>query len=232
MHDKRGDTCCEAPACEASGSGARARRRHAAGEDPVKRAQILKGAMKEFMEKGFDAASMNEICRAAGVSKGTIYVYFADKVELFEALIAEERERMFVGLEALLEGDLPLREKLICFGRRAAEILCSDQVIRAQRIIAAIVDRMPEMGTRFYESGAARTHKALTALFEREIAAGRLDMPDPRLAGFQFIELAGAGLWRARLFGKLGTAPTPDEIDHSVLSAVEMFLRAYSAEPA
>ena len=44
--------------------------RHAAGEDPAKRAQILEGARQVFMNVGFDAASMNDITRAAGVSKG------------------------------------------------------------------------------------------------------------------------------------------------------------------
>ena len=74
---------------DAAGKAKARYRRHAAGEDPAKRDQILKGAMQCFMENGFDATSMNEVCRAAGVSKGTLYVYFTDKVDLFEALVAE-----------------------------------------------------------------------------------------------------------------------------------------------
>ncbi len=65
------------------------RGRPAAGQDPVKRAQIIEGARRVFIDKGFEAASMNDITREAGVSKGTIYVYFANKEELFEALIEE-----------------------------------------------------------------------------------------------------------------------------------------------
>ena len=42
------------------------------------------------MDLGFDGASMGEIARAAGVSKGTLYVYFADKNRLFEAIVEEE----------------------------------------------------------------------------------------------------------------------------------------------
>ena len=48
--------------------------RRVAGEDPAKREQILDGAKRVFMEQGFEAASMNDITRAAGVSKVTIYV--------------------------------------------------------------------------------------------------------------------------------------------------------------
>src|SRR5690242_3991657 len=62
-----------------------------AEEDSSKRRQILDGARKVFMDLGFDGASMGEIARAAGVSKGTLYVYFADKNHLFEAIVEEER---------------------------------------------------------------------------------------------------------------------------------------------
>src|ERR1700709_234016 len=61
-----------------------------ADEDSSKRRQILDGARKVFMDLGFDGASMNEIARSAGVSKGTLYVYFADKSRLFEAIVEEE----------------------------------------------------------------------------------------------------------------------------------------------
>src|SRR5215472_17915273 len=61
-----------------------------ADEETSKRRQILDGARKVFMDLGFDGASMGEIARAAGVSKGTLYVYFADKCNLFEAIVEEE----------------------------------------------------------------------------------------------------------------------------------------------
>ncbi|WP_414898217.1 TetR/AcrR family transcriptional regulator [Rhodovulum sp. YEN HP10] len=205
----------------------RACRRHAAGEDPAKRDQIMAGAMRAFLDKGFDATSVNDICRAAGVSKGTLYVYFADKQDLFVALVAKEREKMFGGVDAVLQSDLPLAEKLTSFGRNLARIISSDHVVQWQRTIAGIVDRMPELGVRFYDAAALRTHVDLADLLRREMAAGRLELPDPVLASAQFIELSGAGIWRARIFGKRPTPPTSDEIDRTVDSAVRLFLSAY-----
>src|SRR5215510_7898994 len=82
------------------------RGRPAAGQDPVKRNQIIEGARRVFIDKGFEAASMNDVTREAGVSKGTIYVYFANKEELFEALIEEERHRIFNDLYDALERDM------------------------------------------------------------------------------------------------------------------------------
>src|ERR1700743_3135173 len=56
-----------------------------AEEDSSKRRQILDGARRVFMNYGFDGASMGEIAKAAGVSKGTLSFYFNDKNGLFEA---------------------------------------------------------------------------------------------------------------------------------------------------
>src|ERR1700680_2531129 len=60
------------------------------GEDSAKRRQILNGAREVFLAQGFDAASMGEIARRAGVSKGTLYVYFKSKEELFEAVVGRQ----------------------------------------------------------------------------------------------------------------------------------------------
>src|SRR5436853_1596124 len=61
-----------------------------AEEDSAKRKQRLAGARRVFLALGFDGASMGEIARVAGVSKGTLYVYFADKHHLFEAIVEQE----------------------------------------------------------------------------------------------------------------------------------------------
>ena len=62
------------------------------GEESSKRRQILDGACKVFLDLGFDGASMGAIARAAGVSKGTLYVYFADKCRLLEAIVEGARK--------------------------------------------------------------------------------------------------------------------------------------------
>jgi hypothetical protein len=92
------------------------------------------------------------------------------------------------------------------------------------------VERMPEIGVRFHDAGSSRTQAALRALLERERAAGRIDAPDPHLAAAQFLELATAGVWRARLFGKLPEPPPHAEMELIVEAAVTVFLRAYGRD--
>src|SRR6476661_6012028 len=60
------------------------------GVDTAKRAQIIDGARRVFLAQGFDAASMGAIAREASVSKGTLYVYFKSKEELFETIVEEQ----------------------------------------------------------------------------------------------------------------------------------------------
>ncbi|EYD78214.1 Transcriptional regulator, TetR family [Rubellimicrobium mesophilum DSM 19309] len=62
------------------------------------------------------------------------------------------------------------------------------------------------------------------------MAAGRLSLPDPELAAYQFLELANAGLWRKRLFGKAPEPPSPDAVEANAEAAVTMFLAAYGVK--
>ena len=92
-------------------------------EDSSKRRQILDGARKVFMDLGFDGASMGEIARSAGVSKGTLYVYFADKNRLFEAIVEEETlEQGKVAFNFDPERDVTTT--LMDFGQAYIQLLC------------------------------------------------------------------------------------------------------------
>lgn len=206
--------------------------RMGAGQDPAKRKQIIEGARRVFISMGFDAASMNDITREAGVSKGTIYVYFANKEELFEALIDEERNIIFANLyEALERGD-PIRETLIHYGTALARKITSPTVLRAQRTVIGICERMPELGRRFYERGPKRGHEKLAIYLKKAVEAGLLDIGDVYLAAYQLADLCMAGLFRQYLFGFRSEPLGDDEIAHVVTSGVDMFLNAYKARPA
>jgi AcrR family transcriptional regulator len=75
-----------------------------AGRD-LRRGEFLDAARTLFRERG-DLPSVAEIAKAAGLAKGTVYLYFATKEEIFVALLEEEFEKLFVALSATLE-ELP-----------------------------------------------------------------------------------------------------------------------------
>ena len=201
--------------------------RPAAGQDPVKRAQIIEGARRVFIDKGFEAASMNDITREAGVSKGTIYVYFANKEELFEALIEEERGTIFKNMYDVLDRADNLRETLVKFGKVLVMKITSAKVIQAQRTVIGASDRIPELGARFYERGPKRGHDKFVTFLDAAIERGLIEVDDVDLAAYQFTDLCLAGLFRQCIFSYRTKAPSQAEIDHVVRSGVNMFLKAY-----
>ena len=206
--------------------------RHAAGTDPAKRDQILRGAHDVFSRDGFDATSMADICCAAGVSKSTLYVYFSDKADLFEALVERERERIFGDVARVLEAPGATADKLRAFGIATARAMCSDKVVQAQRIVIGISARKPDLAAKFYDGGANRGKRLLAAFFEAEIARGTLAIDDVALAAAQFQELSSAGLMRPRLFGYMPAPPDEARLEATVASAVAMFLGAYAVPRA
>lgn len=214
-------------ALDAANRVQKAPNRRVAGQDPVKRQQILDGAKRVFLQVGFDAASMNDITREAGVSKGTIYVYFQNKEDLFGALIARERAAMFTMLaDSLTEGGT-LRETLMRYGLLLTARMTSIQVVRAQRMVMGVSERMPELGRQFYDTGPDSGRAPLVDYLSGQVESGRLDVPDCALAAQQLFDLCTGGLTRQCIFGVLDAPPTGDEIERVVASGVEMFLARY-----
>jgi TetR/AcrR family transcriptional regulator of autoinduction and epiphytic fitness len=203
------------------------RGRPAAGTDPAKRRQILDGAGRVFSTMGFDAASMNDIARAAGVSKGTLYVYFATKEDLFTALIEEKRRERVGEIFALIGDDPDVRGTLLQFGAAFARFLTSEWALRAQRVVLGVTERMPEIGRGFYTEGPGRCRPILADYLRRMTERGLMAVDDADLAAAQFTELCQVNLVRPRLYRAVDAPPSADEIAYVIKKAVEMFLAAY-----
>ncbi|QRM53160.1 TetR/AcrR family transcriptional regulator [Sinorhizobium sp. BG8] len=206
--------------------------RRAAGEDPAKREQILEGAKRVFMEQGFDAASMNDITRAAGVSKGTIYVYFQNKEDLFAELIERERTRISETAGHALDAGLSVEQALHDFGVIFCTHISSNYTINAMRIVIGAMSRMPALACSFLSSMRMNPVTVLKAYLDRQVSASTLAIDDTEMAARQFLELSTVGIFKPRLFGSMASPPPTDEIERIVNSAVRVFLAAYGAEKA
>jgi AcrR family transcriptional regulator len=202
----------------------------AAEEDSSKRRQILDGAGKVFMDLGFDGASMGEIARAAGVSKGTLYVYFADKNRLFEAIVEREvfeQRKLAFTFDPERDAAATLRE----FGQAYIELLCRPGGGSAIRTVMAIAERMPDVGRRFYEDVLEKTIGRLAAYLEARVAAQDLAIDDCQLAASQFMMTCQASLFLPFVF-QAAPPPSAERMAQVVESARRLFLAAYQATPA
>ena len=198
-------------------------------EDSSKRRQILDGARKVFMDLGFDGASMGEIARSAGVSKGTLYVYFADKSRLFEAIVEEESlEQGKVAFNFDPERDVTTT--LMEFGKAYIQMLCRPGGGSATRTVRAIAERMPEVGRRFYNNVVSLTIARLAAYLEARAAKGDLAIADCQLAASQFMQMCQVPFMP--FIFQAAPAPSAERTTEVVESATRMFLAGYRAKPA
>jgi AcrR family transcriptional regulator len=199
-----------------------------ADEDSSKRRQIVEGARQVFLTQGFDAASMGEIARVAGVSKGTLYVYFKSKEELFEAIVRQECKANADQIFDLDPEDHDVEGVLTRLGIGYVQFICRPGRGSPLRTVIAIAERMPEIGRRFYESGPAFGLAQLEGYLRAQVATGVLVIEDCEVAAAQFMEACLATVFKPVLFN-FGTTPTPQRIEHVVKIAVRTFLAAYRA---
>lgn len=197
-------------------------------EDSAKRRQILEGAAKVFLAQGFDAASMGEIARAAGVSKGTLYVYFENKEMLFNAIVHQERQGQAETIFRLDPDDPDVAAVLTRLGNAFVSFLCDPRRISPVRTVIAIGARMPEAGRAFYDSGPAAGIRRLADYLRTQTEAGILNVEDCEVTASQFMDACQSTLFKPVLFG-FGEAPSPERIAHVVGIAVRAFMAAYRA---
>ena len=167
---------------------------------------LLEGAHKVFMEHGYEGASVDEIARAAGTSKATLYSYFPDKRQLFEAVVQAQCSR--TGKMIWEErGNEPIERALRRMAVSFASFLFSPGAQEMFRVCIAESGRFPEAGAAFYAAGPARAHARLVEFFQCAAARGELAIDDPAVAADQFAALCKAGLFLRAL---LGAAPATD----------------------
>jgi AcrR family transcriptional regulator len=195
-------------------------------EDSAKRRQIVEGARSIFLAKGFDAASMSDIAREAGVSKGTLYVYFDNKEQLFEAIVHQECLIHAEGAFNLDPNDRDVGATLLRLGTAFIDFLCQPEKASALRTVAAIAERMPEIGKVFYETGPATGIAKLADYLRVQTEAGVLAVDDCEVAAAQFLDSCQSTLFKPVLFN-FADAPKPEAIEHVVGMAVRTFLHAY-----
>jgi AcrR family transcriptional regulator len=196
----------------------------AAGQE--KRAQILKGAREVFLARGFDAASMGDIARAAGVSKGTLYVYFENKERLFSTLVEEECRAIGDWMNVLDPAEPDVGAALTKLGRNYLEALMQPGHVAWLRTVIGATEQFPELGQVFLNSGPRRSVKRLTEWLRSKIARGEFKIDDVELAAWHFLMLCqGAVLLPMMLGGE--PRPASARLEQVIARAVDVFMAAY-----
>jgi AcrR family transcriptional regulator len=195
-------------------------------QESAKRRQILDGARQVFLASGFDGASMGEIAKAAGVSKGTLYVYFDSKEKLFAALTTEEKRGLAEVLFKLNADDPNVRSVLSQLGHTYVSRMGTPEHISSIRMVIGAAEKFPALGRAFFEAGPCQGIARLSAYFDRQVQAGRLSIGDTSVAAQHFLDLCASGVMKRQLFA-VGGPPTQEEIKINVENALRVFFAAY-----
>ena len=184
--------------------------------------ELLRVALDEFLEKGFDQASVEGIALATGMSKRTIYARYADKAELFKAAIARVVSSYTIPAETLRAAETPeLRETLLNVARLRIDNLSAPDAIKLQRVLTAQSYRFPDLFRTAFETSAAPTVAFLEQQFENHARSGAIAVADLGKLVTAFLSLVVGGPARMIV---AGSQLEPDFIEHHLQFTVDLFL--------
>ena len=171
---------------------------------------------------------MGEIAKAAGVSKGTLYVYFDSKEALFEALTLEQKKGLAEALFRLDENDPDVRSAMRRLGISFVQAMLKPDHISSIRMVIGATDKFPRFGQAFYEAGPRTGARRLKTYLDAQVAAGRLRIDDTDLAAEQFLGLCSVRSFKKAIFG-VDARPSEAELAREVEAALAVFFGAYGA---
>jgi len=163
--------------------------------------EILEAALALFAEKGYAATRLDEVARRAGVSKGTVYLYFSSKEDLFKSLVETmvapevERAEFFVA-----QHDGPARDLLGQLVRQWWETVGETHLCGVPKLVLAEAGNFPELARLYTEQVITRASRLIASVIERGIATGEFRPCDPVLTGRLLIApLVFATIWKQSL---------------------------------
>lgn len=136
-------------------------------------AEIVEAALEVFAEKGFSAARIDDVAARAGISKGTLYLYFASKEELFKAVVRQALLPNLARVERLLQvhpGPSAARIELM-IGQIGA-LLQGTRIGVIPKLVIAEAGNFPELARFYHQEVITRGLGLLGAEVERGIASG------------------------------------------------------------
>src|SRR6059036_1399303 len=153
------------------------RRKHARPEE------ILAAALATFVERGYASAKLEDVARRAGVTKGTVYLYFESKEALFKAVVRETIVPVIAQGEALARSFTgSARELLEQLVREYWRLVGETALAGIPKLMMAEAATFPELTRFYYDEVVARGHRLMAGVIERGVKNGEFRPVDVMLA--------------------------------------------------
>ncbi|WP_175527657.1 MULTISPECIES: TetR/AcrR family transcriptional regulator [Marinobacterium] len=188
--------------------------------------RILDAAREVFLEQGYDNASINDIMCRAGGSLSTLYRLFGSKLGLFEAMMEQTSNQVFAAFQAFecsIKRQETPEQALKRYARLLLERVLSPEAVGLYRLITTdCSSEREQIQQLFYAQGPKRINEKLAGYLRVQVEQGVLQINNPELAAFQFVDMVKG---QFQLRAMLGMTITDGELDAAVEQAVDIFLR-------
>lgn len=198
----------------------------AMAENPKRRA-ILEAAGRLFLERGFNATSMDAIAEAAPVSKPTLYSHFKDKGDLFGAVIGGRCCSMVHTMVAHTSAEHESVEAALrAIANSFFDLIYAADSISLYRIIISELKQFPNLGVTLYDQGAVKILDILSSYLDQQNAKGTLRVADTEMGARLFFSMLKGDHHMQCLLG-LRDVLSAEERAHLIDSAVGLFVTGY-----
>lgn len=174
--------------------------------------QIMAAAAKVFAREGLHGTSLDRVAREAGITKGTIYLYYRSKEELFLATLRQKSAEVFAALEAAgragVRGDF--RRRLATFAEAAYRAIGSPEAFPIIQMVLAEAGRFPETAELFFREFILKNNRRLAAVLEQGMAAGGLRRVDPLVAARSLVGMLLVFVLSQKVLGGERVLPLSD----------------------
>lgn len=192
--------------------------------------EITAAALELFSERGYATTRLEDVAARAGVSKGTLYLYFANKEDLFKAVLREGFISPLAEMrETVQRYEGPTFELVEMLVRGWWQHIGATRLSAIPKLIVAEARNFPEVA-RFYVDEVVRPgRETIAAILRRGVARGEFRPVDPQIAG----QLLMAPLFMVALWRNSLAVCTPDRIDALPLleAHIEMMRHGLEVNP-
>jgi AcrR family transcriptional regulator len=144
--------------------------------------EILDAALAVFGESGFARTKIDEVARLAGVSKGTVYLYFDSKESLFREMVRAKVVASLAEAEEFVRTfDGSARALLVELIRRMYRRMRRDQMMQLARMVQGELPHFPELARFYFDEVILRARRLVELVLERGVATGEFR---PGVSGF------------------------------------------------
>lgn len=166
-----------------------------------RREALLGCALNEFFERGFASARIEDIAKRAGVSKGTLYLYFNSKQALFDGLVEAVAIPRLAEIKEIVESNKSFADTLDAMAKQATHMLTQTSLPKLMKIMIGESNNFPDTVKAYRRNVLDKVLAVFTALLTSAQQRGEISLSDPQLGARMVIApIAFSGIWEV-VFG-------------------------------